>query len=416
MPTITLESAAPTSRVHRRPKHPFLSYQKPFAIVPVAIAPVLPAETLASWWCESRMVTDPIKNKLIGWSYELYGFYVKIRDLDDRDTLDDLFINPTASVSGLNEARSQKWYHAGGSPNYTKLAVKRIVETWFRDDGEAYNNVTIDGYPAAQIRDQGWKDSLVDTTVLSAGSGDPGSASTPEALDKLMDAYEYLRQMSLTQMTFEDYCRTFGINLATESLHKPERLFSVKEWQYPSNTIDPATGAATSAVSWVVKQSGRDPKLFKEPGFVVVLQVVRPKVYMGRQFGSMAHFLDQGLSWLPAIMAPAPETSLREFANNAGPLYFDTTVDVQPTNGYWVDMRDLFLYGDQFQNVADQPDGSVNALALPDAALNSKYPTEAMVDGLFTANTAEYCRCDGFVSLDIKGTQIDYTVGREARA
>ena len=149
---------------------------------------------------------------------------------------------------------------------------------------------------------------------------------------------------------------------------------------------------------------------FKEPGFILGVHIVRPKVYFGRQYGSMTHYLDQGLSWLPAIMKDSPETSLREFSGGpagASPLS-NGAAPSSPTNGFWVDMRDLFLYGDQFINYA-MNDTTSNFVALPTQGLQRKYLTEADVDGLFSSDTKELVRSDGFASLDIMGMQMDYT-------
>ena len=407
--TITLQQATATDRVTRQPKHKFQIYTRPYQIVPFCIAPVLPQETLSSIWFESRVVTDPIKNSRIGWSQEYYIFYVKIRDLNERDTLDDLFLNPLANISGLNTAASTPYYHAGGRPNYTQMALRRIVETWFRDEGETWNANDIGNYPGAQMRDQGWMDSLVDTTLLSAGTGDPGATTTPEALDAMMDAYEQLRAMNFTTMSFEDYLATFGVKTTREGLHVPERVASFKQFTYPSNTINPADGAPSSAVSWVFKEAARDKKFLKEPGFLVGISVTRPKVYFQNQAGSLAHFMDTGLSWLPAVMRDSPETSLREFTGGGsgnGPL------GTVPTNGYWVDMRDLLLYGDQFLNVT-LTDTDIAAVGLPTAALNRKYLASADVDELFKAAApANQIRQDGFASFSILGSQIDYTNAR----
>ena len=82
-------------------------------------------------------------------------------------------------------------------------------------------------------------------------------------------------------------------------------------------------------------------------------------------------------------------------------------------------MRDELLYGDQFQNVAAFSAGMPNVmgnhiLALPDATLNRKYPTDAMSSGFFvdTANGAVWQ--DGYVSLSIKGHEVDFTNGNVA--
>lgn len=410
MSVMTLTSEAPSGRTMRRPKHKFQIRTRPFAIAPFCIAPVLPAETLDSYYFEMRQISDPIKNSIIGWSSEIFLYYVKIRDLAERDVLDDLFINPAANISALNSAASVPYYHAGGSPNYLQLCMKRITEVYFRDEEETWNNNLLDAYPMAQFRDLGSFESLADTTTLPPGIGDPGTSGTPESLDKMMAAYEYLRAMSLVEMSFEDYLKTFGVRVNKEVERKPELLGTWREWQYPSNTVDPLTGSATAAVSWVHKKIERKAKSFREPGFIVGVNVVRPKVYLGRQFGSVAHYLNNGLSWLPAIMADRPETSLREFTGGIagdGPL---SSGAVGPTNGYWVDMRDLFMYGDQLVNFG-LTEADAHIVGLPNAALNQKYLAPADVDALFKGTTAatRLLRADGFLSLGIKGMQNDYT-------
>lgn len=410
-PLLTLANTLPTTRIQRRPRHDFYVSVRPWQIQPFCIAPVLPGETLESVHMQAREVSKPVANPLIGWNSEWYLFYVKIRDLNDRDTLDDLFINPTASVSSLNSAADVATYHVGGSPNYTNLCLRRVVETYFRDEGETWNTNLVGGLPAAQITNQRWMDSLVDTTVLSAGAGNPAvDPATPEALDKMMDAYEYLRSMNLTNMNFEDYLRTFGVSISKAEVHKPELIWKKRDWKYPVNTVEPTTGAPSSALSFVLDENSRDSKFFREPGFLFGVHVMRPKVWFANQKGSLTHFLDQGLSWLPAIMRESPETSLREFASGAtsGPLA------AAPTNGYWVDMRDLFLYGDQFMNVAPTTTG-INSVALPTAALVRKYADATMADTLFAAaSPANVINSDGIIQFAIKGNQRDMTDGIQA--
>lgn len=406
----TLQDVAPTDRVQRRPKHKWRINAQPYSIVPFMLAPVLPGETYLSSWTEAREVSMPVKSSIIGWSSEFYMFYVRIRDLDNSDTLDDLFTEPTQTLTALHEAADAKYYHRANTVNYTRLSLKRVVETYFRDEGEAWNIATIDGYPAAQQKDFGWMDSLMDTTIMDAGVGNPAvDATTPEALDRLMDAYEYLRAMQMMDMEFEDYLRTFGVYVPREVNRRPQLIHSWREFQYPSNTVEPTTGVPSAALSWVHKSAHKSKGFFiKEPGFILGVHVLRPKIYLSRQIGQMAHHLDTGLSWLPAIMRDSPETSLREFTGGVGgngPLSNGT---IGPTNGYWVDMRDLFLYGDQFTNVAlTDP----NFVALPTAALEQKYMSQADVDAMFVGTTpaTRTVASDGFTSLTIKGMQRDHT-------
>lgn len=408
----------PMTRLTRRPKHKFSLRVRPFQIQPFMIAPVLPGESMTSLYFESREVTDPLSSPLIGWKSEYYAFYVKIRDLNDRDTLDDLFTNPSASVSALNSALDIPTFHRGGSPNYTLLALQRVTETHFRDEGEPWNVQLIDTLPAAQLRDQGWMDSLTDAAVMPDGSalGDPSATSTPEALDALMDAFELLRANGLTTMSFNDYLVTAGVRVSREADHFPEMIWSCSEFTYPANTINPVDGAPSSAASWVVKKMDRAAKHFKEPGFLLGVHVVRPKVFMARQYGSLTHFLDKGLNWLLPIAQGMPEASLREFTGGAagnGPLANGT---VGTTNGYWVDMRDLFLYGDQFWNFAITP--AEGGVALPTVTQRRKYLAAAEVDGFFKNVASNKVRSDGFASLSIRGNQVghDNTGGHQADA
>lgn len=405
---LNIQELLPTHRVSRRPRHKFLLRVRPYQIQPFMIAPVLPGETLEHVHFQAREVSDPLESPLIGWKSEWFWFYVKIRDLNDRDTLDDLFINPTASVSSLDTAADVPTYHAGEGVNYTLKCLERVTQCYFRDEGETWNANLIGTLPAAQIMDQMWLDSVVDTTVIPAGSGNPAvDATTPEALDRLMDAYEYLRSMNLTVQSFEDYVATFGVRLAKAEVHKPELIAKKADWKYPSNTVDPTTGTPTSACSWVFDENVREKKFFKEPGFVFGVHVVRPKVYFQNLNSSLTHFLDQGLSWLPAIMRDEPETSIREFTNANGPI-------TGATNGYWVDMRDLFLYGDQFANFSiDTTD--THAIGIPTAALVRKYPTATDVDEFFkTEASLNLVRSDGVTQLSIKGSLHDLTGGHQA--
>ena len=65
---------------------------------------------------------------------------------------------------------------------------------------------------------------------------------------------------------------------------------------------------------------------------------------------------------------------------------------------YWVDLRDLFLHGEQFRNhdLSDQG----NPVALPDADMGVRYANLTMADALF-AGTKKFLRADGLLTLDI---------------
>jgi hypothetical protein len=56
-----------TGRRARRPEHRFELASTPWAITPFLIAPVLPGDTMTNLLLQARVVSDPIKNPLIGW-------------------------------------------------------------------------------------------------------------------------------------------------------------------------------------------------------------------------------------------------------------------------------------------------------------------------------------------------------------
>lgn len=415
-----LTDAPPTDRVGRYPKHTFNVREVPFTAQPFMLARVLPGETLENLFFESRVVTDPIANPIIGWKKEYYFFYVRVTDLLN-DSIKNMFVDPNnAEIAGLDQAGNvARTYTAKGAIDWAGLCLDRIVTTYFRDEGETASQYAFtDGTRIVQIRESTFLDSLTDKDLLPEGDA-IANATDAGDLDRLMDAFSMLRSMGIADMTYEDWLRSNGIAIPNKDENKPELLARFSEFVYPANTIDPATGIPTSVCSWVFKNGERKRKFFKEPGFLMGVSVTRPKVYFAGLAGSVAGFAQRAWDWTPNYAAQMPETSLKFFAAGTGPLG-DRLND---TDGYWLDMRDELLYGDQWQNVLPFPANSANPatlgnqhmLALPDQSLNWKYPTEAMCKAFFTTPaTAFYVRQDGYVSLSIKGLQVDFTKGNFA--
>lgn len=417
----TLLSAPPTDRIGRYPKHTFRVNALPYTAQPFLTAPVLPGETLNSLFFESRVVTDPVLSSIIGWKKEYYFFYVRISDLK-LDDFKEMFIDPanTDLRTTYGEANNRQWtYTAKGGIDWTKRCVDRIVETYFRDEGESVGAyATAAGVPIVQIREQSFLDSATDDADFASGAA-IATATNADDLDRLMDAFEQLRALGIADMTYEDFLRSYGIAIPNKDEGKPEMLGRFTEFSYPANTINPVDGTPSSAVSWVFKQGMRKPMFFKEPGFIIGISVTRPKVYLSGLAGQAAGFMSRAWDWMPNYLATMPETSLKQFLTDTGPLGDRTTA----TDPYWLDMRDILLHGDQFQNVqAFNPvpatTGSEHLLALPSGqdVHKWKYPTEAMAKSFFVgaAGTATNVKQDGYVSLSIKGKEVDFTSGNFA--
>lgn len=408
-----LVQANKSPRVPRRPTHTFQLRTRPFQIQPFMIAPVLPGETMRNLMFQCRTVSDPVKHPLIGWHLEHYWFYVKHRDLPGSDDFQSMVLNYGQSMTAQEASADWvKTYTKDNEIDYVRQCLIAVTNHWFRADGESWNDYTLDNLPVARWSGQreSWMDSLTINTALSDPEISDGDAAvSAQELDMKMQQYNFMRQMELTNMSYEDWLRTYGVrpDMATP-LAFPELIRFSKEWSYPSNTVNPSSGVPSSALSWSVAERADKDRFFKEPGFIFGVQIARPKMYVGTQLGSMATYLRSAFDWLPAIMSDNPQTSLREFPEGTGPL---AGLSITGDSSYWVDMRDLFLYGDQFINFALNETNAHLISSLPTAGLQHKYLTSATdIDNLFSAaSPANQLRSDGICSLTIAGTQRDWT-------
>lgn len=401
MATATIREVPATGRVMRRPQHTFHVRHRPFAIQPFCIAPVLPGETLRNLLVQARIVTDPIKNGLIGWWYEQYFFYVKHRDLLIRDDVTRMVLEPDFAL-GHSAAASTDHYHLGGGIDWVDHCLDRVVDEYFRDEGEAVAVATIGSLPAAAVNSNGWWDSA--TKVADIDPGDATSSpDTQVELDTMRLQWEFMRANQLTKMDYEDFLQTYGVRKSKQELHKPELIRYIRDWTYPSNTVDPTSGVPSSACSWAIAERADKDRFFSEPGFIFGVCVARPKVYLSKVNGAGVGLMTDALTWLPAVMREEVYASLRQLAAANGRI-------VGASADYVVDVRDLLVHGDQFVNFALSATDA-NLVALPNAALtNRKYPSSADVDALFAAAApANLVRADGVVSLAIHGTQVDHT-------
>lgn len=416
MASVSYGSIPRVGRKMRSPQHPFYLEHMPFQIQPFLCAPVIPGETLKSGLIQARVVTDPIANKLIGWWSEYYFFYVKHRDLAGRDDFTEMMLSMDYDLSAYTETASVPYNHHAGTINWAKLCLERVVETYFRNEGELWNDFMINSMPAAAVNAQSWLDSVAlndvyaidDPVVVSETAGVLDDTSiTASEIDEKLRMWQFQRANNVTEMSYEDWLQSYGISVPREELHHPELLRYLREWQYPSNTIDPADGSPSSAVSWAIRDRIDKDRFFREPGFIFGVTVARPKVYFKNIDGNPVDDMNSAFSWLPALMRDDPWTSMLKKSDTTGPL---ATV-VTDSDGYWIDIKDLLLYGADFVNVARSGSG-LNMVTLPSADLTNKwYPSDADIDGLFVADadTGRQVRQDGIVTLSILGAQVDTT-------
>ena len=180
------------------------------------------------------------------------------------------------------------------------------------------------------------------------------------------------------------------------------------------------TGTTTGFnVRWDIAERMDKDRFFAEPGFIFAVAVCRPKVYYGGLVGSMAEHMRSPYAWLPAVLSDEPFTSLMKFEAFTGPI-------PTSTEAYWIDIKDLFMYGDTFVNfskefVAEDTEAvppvmgwnpaERHIISLPTAELRRKYinnvdPLEQF--GQFQVGPGvPYVEVDGICSLDILSRIMD---------
>ena len=403
----------PRGRRQRRPSHTFQLRVKPYKIQPFLLAPVLPGETLERFVMQARVVSDPIKNPLIGWWLEYYFFYCPFRSFNDRDTLIAMLLDPNATLSSLKTGDDVTTYHEGSTiaVNWADLCRDRVVEEFFREEGEDHTTAAalIDGEPIAGVgMETGLQSVLNDADYVSEDPsltvGGDGLITGREIAETL-NTWTTERGQDLADATYGEWLGHYGVRdpeISDEGPTRPELLRFIREWTYPTNTIDPSNGTPRSAVSWAVQERADKRRFFKEPGLIFGVTVTRPKVYLSKQTGHLAQALDFAEAWQPwsASVDPIGDT-LRKFAATSGPLSINT-------DAYWIDVRDLFLYGDQFINFALSATDA-GLVALPTAALQRRYIQQSDIDGLFVTTNTDKIKHDGIVQLAVKSSIWDRT-------
>ena len=399
----------------RHPAHTFAIRFRPFEITPFLIAPVLPGETMKNLLIQSQTVSNALKNTWTGWWLEYFFFYVKHRDLNERAFLEGMMLDPSTDISSLRHTTRHAWkYVFDDGVDYDTMCLTRIVQEYFRDEGEDWDDYVITaGRPAAQINNKTWLDSVVDyTTILQPD--DPAitvgvdDQVTAGEIDAALRQWEMLRDLNLTNQTYEDYLATYGVRPKSVELHRPELIRHIREWKYPGGMVPGSVTNLSESnrgaiLRWSIADRADKDRYFREPGFIVGLCLARPKVYLRAQTGAGVGMLDDVYAWLPAVLSDDPATSLKRFAVSQGPLQ-------STTNEYIVDLKDLFMYGDQYVNF-DLAAVDNHLVDLPNAALtNKKYPDSDDVNTLFvTPATENELFSDGVVQLHIATTLEDTT-------
>lgn len=410
-------------RQTRRPQHPFNVRTKPFQIQPVCLAPVLPGETLKSILLQSQVWSDPLNVQLknTGWWCEYNVFYVKHRDMPGYEVgtdglgrdLVDMFVSNESIASHQDADGNAVTYCPPGGVDFVLNAVRRVVDEYFRDEGESYSIAEIDGIPLCQIYGRGRSDAFDKLTLASAyadhrqeldADGD-GTIYVGDEMNRAFQEWAVAHDAGIIDMTYDDWMKTYGgraveTDIDRVDYHRPEDLAYMREFTYPTNTVEPTTGIPAVAVGWRVAKQLRKSFRFEEPGWILVTQTVRPKVYLENQEGLVAAMMQTRDSWLPAILNAESTVGHAVVDDLVGPLAATMAAD------YMVSYRDLLLYGEQFINYT--PSGA-GFMELPLATGARRYAAATEIMEMFSDTVNGRFRTDGMISLSILGRQKEVT-------
>lgn len=410
-----------TRRTQRRPQHTFSLKLAPYALQPFVLAPVIPGETLSSIMMQLQAWSTPLKATMrnVGWWLQYNFFYVRHRDLPlaVREILAANMLDPSTDFSSLERGtRSARLYTYAGGIDWAQMCLEHVTAEYFRDEGEDWNVATVDGLPAVQIYGRGTADALERLTLESDYEDRRVDAINPDGtlyMDELQEKWlhwQALRDAGLTDMDYQDFMKTYGSTVREEenspNLHRAEDIWMHREFTYPTNTVEPTTGIPAVAAGWRIAKSGGKRIFCDEPGFIFGVVSARPKVYLRNQKGSIAGIMKDVHSWLPAILHGRDDLGHVLNPDDEGPL-----AGVFPTGeGYWLDVRDLLLYGDQFVNY-DPATGEPPFLTLPTADATRRYAAEGEIAQFFAKSDAKHFDIDGLCSLSIAGRQKASTSG-----
>jgi len=407
------------TRKDRRPNFPHAGACYPWEIAPVLMHPVLPGETLHSYNSTRKVVSRPVIHPFSGAWCETFLAYVKISDIDE--ALTDMFLSDSMSTSGYTESADRRHrYSKNGDIAWVDLCSKAVADHYFTDESETPRRYFGDATQnfQAKVNHKSWYQNM----AFHDDIANPTLATDPDAAGDQIRMFEMLQQMALTENTYENFIESYGMKLARESRNAPEILRYARSWTLPANHVEPTTGAPTSAWYWSHEMKLDKPKMFREPGFIIELMVLRPKVYTMSERSAVGSMW--GLSdWFPAYLMNDPAQNAREI-QKSDKLVAHADGAGTGTKGLLYDNSDLLSHGEQFvrhnTNAPYQPP-TVQTMDVSDTAsvqdLRGEYvqwpltPFEAF-DNLFVGNAGygdSMFTYDGMASMHLKGHIMDAT-------
>ena len=419
-PLEIVQPGTPRTRKKRSPQFPIAGTMKPFGLYPLWATPVLPGETVNSAETKYRLISMPVRHPLVGAWFETWLVYVSLTDLDT--AFAQMFISEDVSPTPYQASADQaRYFTKAGQVQYIKLAMDSIVRNYFRDEDEPNPLTrTIDGVHMAKRQSMDWAQNLMfkptslDATLLPSALP-PSGSYTP---------LEIMRLAGMSEITYEKYLMQYGVvqKEAMKEARIPEILRYTRDWTVPTNSIEPTTGRPSSAFAWSNTIKAEKPKRFDEPGFLVMVGCMRPKMFDNTLRGSMVGELWGFGDFFPVYNLEDPAAGLKVIDAAHKVLNINTAAQPAGTDPLVYDHRDLLTHGEAFVNdwSGPYPLPTITTRSLADGAaladLRGQYPSAANINAIFVESeqgTPSDARMrlfyEGIAEVEITGHIVDTT-------
>jgi len=409
MVTAYLQNQAnPNQRKTRAPAFPIAGVMKPFGLYPFFIHPVLPGETMQHLSMKARHISMPLRYPLGGAWLETWFAYVKLTDIDK--DLGQMFVQDGMSSTAYERTGGNDARHFVGNADvdWVALCTNKVHSSYFMHETETPEvQRQIDGVPQVKMSNRSWYENLMvkagDVTVPTNDASD---------LYKHLQDYETLQQMGMVEMTYEKYLEQYGANITRETEGDPEILRFARSWTLPTNKVEPSTGSPTTAWTWSDDISADKPKRFNEPGFIIGLQAIRPKMFQDNVTRSLVGKLWGFSDWFPIYTLDDPTAGIKSIGTDSNIFKAASRTDPGELELIY-DHRDLLMNGETFVNCSNAEHPYTlpfsTGLKLEDAStpedLRGEYAESSDVDLLFSSVNSDetVCYYDGIVNLRITG-------------
>jgi hypothetical protein len=376
---------AAKKRHTRRPTFPMAGTMSPYGFHPLMAHPVLPGETLQSATAKMKFISKPVAHPLVGAWLETWLCYVKFTDIDRN--LGEMFIKDDVSTSGyVASTGDPRYFVQSGQIDWIRMCVDKIHNAYFLDEGETRRD--IDGVPMCKINNRSWYQNMIFKPADDAVPVTDGSDTYAH-----LSGWAMLQQMQMTELTYEQYLETYGVKPNQANDGDPEILRFHRSWTQPTNHVEPSTGAPSSAFVWSEEIKMDKPKRFTEPGFVVLMGCIRPKLFQDNLAASMVGSLWGFSDWFPSYNLEDPTAGVKTLAKD-DPVFYGTATD-EGDEELLYDHRDLLSHGEQFINTVSHPYRLPVATALNVKTganandIRGEYPTTTDIENLFVSPTTD---------------------------